>query len=129
MGAVQVKVDTSAHQSTPGGAFSSGEVETLLWDPMICWSPPEMLSTCKCWFQKHGQSEKPHFTWLLTTSASFKRLFPLAMSMSPIHNSAPESFHAKQGTFARNLACLTQLCVVIGLVTMSYFGQEPPISY
>jgi len=78
---------------------------------------------------RNSQSEKPHFTWLLTASALFERLFPLAMSMSPIRNNAPESFHAKQGMFARNLACLTQLCVVISLVTMSYFGREPPISY
>lgn len=63
------------------------------------------------------------------TSASFERPLPLTVSMSPIYNNTSESFNAKEGAFARNLACLTQLCVVISLVTMSYFGQEPPISY
>lgn len=116
-------------QPTPGLAFANREEETLPWHPMKCWSLPKALSAHKCCFQKHGRSEKSRFTWLLRTCALFERLFPLAMSKSPIHNNAPESFHAKQGTFARNFACLTQLYVVISLVTMSYFGQEPPISY
>lgn len=45
-------------------SFSSGEVETLLWDPIKYLSLPEPLSTCKQQSQEHNQPEKPHSTHL-----------------------------------------------------------------
>lgn len=55
--------------------LSSGEVETLLWDPMKCWSLPEPLSICKDHSQQHDQPEQPHFTHVHQPLPRWKGIF------------------------------------------------------
>lgn len=89
---MQLSVDTS---------FASGEVETLLWDPVKCWSPPEPLSTCTNQSQEHGQPEKPHFTHLQQPlprwKGAFPQPYPRASSITTLQSLSMQTQEGLQG--------------------------------